>query len=323
LAIGAGVVLLLALFVVLKTEPLARAAAASAAHRRRAIARPGLATDLRWLGFPTWPSASSMSARPGARPSAQRHPREFVTYALFFPAFTAGPIDRVGASSKTERAPFKLDSAVLLDGGSRIVVGVLKSLCWPTARRSWPSNAANAGQTHSPLWLWVLVYAYAWRLYLDFSGYTDIAIGLGRLVGIRLPENFDRPYTRQNLTLFWNSWHITLSQWFRAYVFNPLTRALRARPLPPAVIILLTQLVVMLLIGLWHGVTVNFVIWGVWHGLGLFIHNRWAIQPRAAALDSRPRLCWPRTGSASAHLSPWPWLVWFALPAPGLASTCC
>ena len=184
-------------------------------------------------------------------------------------------------------------------------------------------NAANAAQTASPLWMWLLVYAYAWRLYLDFSGYSDIAIGLGRFFGIKLPENFDRPYLKPNLTLFWNSWHITLAQWFRAYVFNPLTRALRARPLPPAAIILTTQLVTMVLIGLWHGVTWNFVIWGAWHGVGLFIHNRWAdfIKPRGAFLAARPRL--QQAGRVAGvvltfHFVALGW-VWFALPDTGLA----
>ena len=76
-------------------------------------------------------------------------------------------------------------------------------------------------------WTWLLVYAYALQIFFDFSGYTDIAIGLGRLLGIRLPENFNAPYLKPNLTQFWNNWHMTLTQWFRAYFFNPLTRALR------------------------------------------------------------------------------------------------
>lgn len=321
-----GVVVLLALFVVLKTEPLGRAAAAALRAAGGQSADLALATDLRWLGFSYVAFRLIHALRDralGRLPNVAL--REFVTYALFFPAFTAGPIDRVERFIKDDRAPFKLDAAAVLDGGSRIALGVLKKFVLADSLALVALNAANAAQTHTALWLWVLVYAYAWRLYLDFSGYTDIALGLGRLVGVRLPENFDRPYTRQNLTQFWNSWHITLSQWFRAYVFNPLTRALRARPLPPAVIILLTQMIVMLLIGLWHGVTWNFVIWGVWHGLGLFIHNRWAdyTKPRAAALDGRPRL------KLAAH-----WLgvfvtfhfvalgwVWFALPTPGLALT--
>jgi len=73
----------------------------------------------------------------------------------------------------------------------------------------------------------VVCYMYAFRILFDFSGYTDIAIGLGRLAGIQLPENFDKPYLKPNLTLFWNSWHMTLTQWFRSYFFNPLVRKMR------------------------------------------------------------------------------------------------
>ena len=78
-----------------------------------------------------------------------------------------------------------------------------------------------------------MLYAYALMIYFDFSGYTDIAIGLGRLLGVRLPENFNAPYLKTNLTLFWNNWHMTLTQWFRAYFFNPVTRWLR-RPGAPS-----------------------------------------------------------------------------------------
>jgi alginate O-acetyltransferase complex protein AlgI len=249
--------------------------------------------------------------------------REFLTYALFFPAYTAGPIDRVERFVKEQRQPFRLDAQTVLDGGTRIALGVLKKFVLADSLALVALNATNAAQANSTLWTWVLVYAYAWRLYWDFSGYSDIAIGLGRFFGIKLPENFDRPYTRQNLTLFWNGWHMTLAQWFRAYVFNPLTRALRARELPVPVIILITQAVTMVLIGLWHGVTINFVIWGAWHGLGLFIHNRWAdfTRPRAALLDARPRL--KRLAHlagvvATFHFVALGW-VWFVLPTPDLA----
>src|SRR5512141_1685286 len=110
---------------------------------------------------------------------------------------------------------------------------------------------------------------------------------MGRLMGIRLPENFAAPYLKPNLSQFWNSWHMTLTQWFRSYFFNPLTRALQSsrRPLPTWLMILVTQLNTMILIGLWHGITPGFAIWGAWHGVGLFIHNRWAdfMRPRTPA----------------------------------------
>ena len=319
-----GVVGLIGLLLVTKLEPVGQLASAWLRMVAGQSADLAAANDLRWLGFSYLAFRLMHVLRDRA---AGRLPavslREFLTYALFFPAYTAGPIDRVERFVKEQRQPFALSAEAVLAGGTRIALGVLKKFVLADSLALVALNAANAAQANSPLWTWVLVYAYAWRLYWDFSGYSDIAIGLGQLLGIKLPENFDRPYTRQNLTVFWNGWHMTLSQWFRAYVFNPLTRALRARPLPAPVIILLTQMVTMVLIGLWHGVTVNFVIWGAWHGLGLFVHNRWAdfTKPHAALLDSRPRLkrLAHRAGVVvTFHYVVLGW-VWFALPTPALA----
>ncbi len=144
-------------------------------------------------------------------------------------------------------------------------------------------------------------------------------------MGLSLPENFTAPYLKTNLTAFWNSWHITLAQWFRAYVFNPFTRALRSSParFPVWFVVLSGQLLTMLLIGLWHGITWTFAIWGLWHGIGLFIHNRWVDWTR-----SHPP-AWsgqPRAQKIFAFLG---WLVtfnyvalgwvWFAMPDIGMA----
>ena len=257
--LNVGVLVLIGLLVVTKLEPAGRLASAGLRTLAGQPADLALATDLRWLGF------SYLSFRlmhvlrdraAGRLPAVSL--REFLTYALFFPAYTAGPIDRVERFVKEQRQPFRLEAETVLAGGTRIALGVLKKFVLADSLALVALNAANAAQANSTLWTWVLVYAYAWRLYWDFSGYTDVAIGLGLFFGIKLPENFDRPYTRQNLTLFWNSWHITLAQWFRAYVFNPLTRSLRARPVPVPVIIFITQAVTMVLIGLWHGVTAQF-----------------------------------------------------------------
>jgi D-alanyl-lipoteichoic acid acyltransferase DltB (MBOAT superfamily) len=319
-----GVILLLLLFLVLKTEALSQSVSALLRTLGGQDASLALPTDLRWLGFSyvAFRLIHVLRERAlGRLPAVSL--REFITYITFFPAFTAGPIDRVERFVKDARAPFTLTAAEVLAGGERIALGVFKKFVVADSLALVALNALNAEQARAGPWLWMLVYAYAFRLYFDFSGYTDIALGLGRLFGVKLPENFDRPYTQRSLTLFWNSWHITLAQWFRAYVFNPLTRALRARPLPSAAIILITQMVVMVLIGLWHGVTWNFLIWGAWHGLGLFIHNRFAdrMKPRAAALDARPRLKrlahWAGV-LASFHFVALGW-VWFALPTPTLA----
>ena len=187
-------------------------------------------------------------------------------------------------------------------------------------------NLTSAQQANSAGGLWLLLYAYAFRLFFDFSGYTDIAIGLGILFGIRLPENFDRPYTRQNITTFWQSWHITLSNWVRFYVFSPLSRGLLRRPHKPPtnLILFISHLSTMIIIGLWHGITWNFLIWGIWHGLGLFIHKQWADRTRRW-YRARQQIPWQRRAWAftgwflTFHYVVLGW-VWFVIPEPAAAA---
>jgi len=325
-----AILLILALFVVLKAEPLGRAA--SAGLRLAGGQSPSLASalDLRWLGFSYLAFRLLHVLRDhqaGKLPAYGLD--EFVTYALFFPAYTAGPIDRSqrfhGDLQALCRPPEPGQWEGLVQGGWRILLGVFKKFALADSLALISLSPQNAPQTLSTSWTWVLLYAYALRLYLDFSGYTDIALGLGRLLGFRLPENFSAPYLKTNLTAFWNSWHITLAQWFRAYFFNPFTRWLRSggKQLPVWAVVLAGQLGTMVLIGLWHGISLNFALWGLWHGAGLFIHNRWSnwLRPRLGGLEGRPRLQnalalggWMLT----FHYVVLGW-VWFVLPEPGLA----
>jgi alginate O-acetyltransferase complex protein AlgI len=137
--------------------------------------------------------------------------------------------------------------------------------------------------------LWLTLYAYGFMLYFDFSGYTDMALGVARLIGFELPENFSAPYLKTSLARFWQSWHITLSSWARDYVFFPLARTLRVRAewLPANVVALLCHLSTMLVIGLWHGFSWTFVAWGVWHGIGLFIVKLWGDWRRPKTVAAR------------------------------------
>ncbi|MGD8458037.1 MAG: MBOAT family O-acyltransferase [Anaerolineales bacterium] len=203
---------------------------------------------------------------------------ELITYIIFFPTITAGPIDRIQRFIEDLRADFTLKSPQIILGGKRILIGLFKKFALADSLALIALNPQNAVQVTSTGWTWIMLYAYSFRIYYDFSGYTDIALGIGQLLGFSLPENFNRSYLQTNLTTFWNNWHMTLTNWFRAYFFNPLTRAMRTskRKLPLWLIIFVAQLSTMVLIGLWHGITWNFVIWGFWHGVGLFIHNRWA-----------------------------------------------
>lgn len=328
-ALSVMILALVGLFMVLKAEPLA--VATSAWLRGQAGQQTGLAafTDLQWLGFSYLAFRLIHTLRDrqtGRLPELSL--REYTSYALFFPAMTAGPIDRAERFTPEYRALAAgpgLPPARLVIGGARIAMGLLKKFVLADSLALFALSPVNAAQTHDAGALWLLLYAYAWRLFLDFSGYTDIAIGLGILFGIRLPENFDRPYLRQNITAFWQSWHITLSNWARFYVFSPLSRALlRRKPRPSTlVVVLCAQLVTMLTIGLWHGITLNFALWGLWHGLGLFAHKVWSDRTRARAmrLAEKPRLLklWQVAGMIlTFHFVTLGW-VWFALPDTGAA----
>jgi D-alanyl-lipoteichoic acid acyltransferase DltB (MBOAT superfamily) len=312
--------------ILLKSDPLAHAA--SAGLRTLTGQSPDLASplDLRWIGF-SYLAFRLIAALRDAQAGrfGNFSLAEFGAYALFFPAYTAGPIDRMQHAEPDLHTSSGERLANLTYGLWRILLGVFKKFALADSLALVALNPQNAIQVRSPFWMWLLLYAYALRIYFDFAGYTDIALGLARLLGVRLPENFAGPYLKTNLTQFWNSWHMSLAQWFRAYWFNPLTRALRTgRIHPPAwLTILLAQFSTMLLIGLWHGLTWNFAVWGVWHAAGLYIHNRWSewAGPRLAFLDERPG--WQGLFRFGGWLLTFNYVclgwVWFALPQPSAA----
>ncbi|MCX8061129.1 MAG: hypothetical protein N3D16_00965 [Anaerolineales bacterium] len=198
---------------------------------------------------------------------------DILSYLFFFPSLLAGPIARFPQFQEQLQVVPHLHDYIA--GLRRVFLGLFRKFVLADSLALLALSPQNAFQIHSPFYLWIALIAFSLRIYFDFSGYTDIALGSARLMGIHLPENFNAPYLKTNLIQFWNSWHITLADWFRAYVFNPLTRRLRATVFPTWLTILIPQLSTMLLIGLWHGITLNFFFWGLWHGLGLFVNNRW------------------------------------------------
>jgi alginate O-acetyltransferase complex protein AlgI len=279
------------------------------------------AFDIRWLGFSyiAFRLIHTLRDRQNGHLPAMSL-EEYLVYMLFFPTFNAGPIDRAERFIKWLRQPLAPEPRHLEQGGKRLVLGLFKKFVLADTLAIIALNGTSALQAQGSGWTWLMLYAYGFQIFFDFSGYTDIAIGLSELVGIRLPENFNRPYLKPSLTRFWDNWHITLTQWFRAYFFNPLTRGLRtkARWMPAWLVILVTQLSTMVLIGLWHGVTWNFVLWGAWHGIGLFINNRWSSASRglAARVQERPALKGLTTALSvllTFHYVTLGW-VWFALP---------
>ncbi|HEU0292319.1 MAG TPA: MBOAT family O-acyltransferase [Anaerolineales bacterium] len=250
------------------------------------------ALDLRWLGFSyiAFRLIHVLRDQQMGRLPELTLP-EFATYVVFFPSLSAGPIDRAERFAGDLKKDFALTQAETLLAGQRIIIGLFKkfviadTLAWIALDDTLATQVRTAG------WIWIHLYAYAFQIYFDFSGYTDIAIGIARLVGVKLPENFAAPYLKPNLTQFWNSWHMTLTQWIRSYFFNPFNRWIRGfKNLPLWTMLLIGQLATMLLIGLWHGITGNFVLWGAWHGLGLFLQNRWSDFAKTRFAASGPRL---------------------------------
>jgi alginate O-acetyltransferase complex protein AlgI len=338
---------LVGLFVLLKTEPLATELSRLWRGQTGQDVTLASAIDWNWLGFSYLAFRLIHTLRDrqsGLLPTLSL--RDYVVYALFFPAYTAGPIDRAERFQQDLRTPsspnpFSLKAkenqtlvnapahgqgfpAQLADGGARIAMGLFKKfVIVDTLAAGMTLTPVNAEQAVSAPALWLLLYGYGLRLFFDFSGYTDIAIGIGILFGIRLPENFDRPYLKTDITRFWQSWHKTLSDWARFYVFSPLSRYLLMRkPKPsPLLIVFSTQMATMITIGLWHGVAGGFLMWGIWHGVGLFMHKLWSDRTRAwyrAHTPTQRRLWQACAWLLTFHFVMLGW-VWFALPNGGLA----
>ncbi|MFP4322961.1 MAG: MBOAT family O-acyltransferase, partial [Anaerolineales bacterium] len=247
-----------------------------------AVKIPGSLGTVEWLGFSyVVLRLLSMLAdfRSGQLPAMNA--TETLIYALFPASWLAGPIDRAPHFMSELRDATSAHSERLMTGGKRFIVGAFKKFVIADTLALAALSPALAGDIDSASGAWLAAYLYALRIFFDFSGYSDMAIGAGILAGIKLPENFNQPYLRPSLALFWQNWHMSLTGWFRAYVFMPLSRWLLRRPvnLPEN---LIAQIVTMLLIGAWHGLTANFLIWGLWHAVGL-------VAQRALSQRTRPQ----------------------------------
>ncbi len=193
---------------------------------------------------------------------------DFACYVTMFPQLIAGPIVRYADISRF-LAKRDVDAALFASGVQRFVYGLGKKvLIADTLARSadvtFSSDAFGAG-TLSMGAAWIGLVCYTLQIYFDFSGYSDMAIGLGRMLGFRFNENFLHPYASKSLREFWRRWHISLSAWFRDYLYIPLggNRWSAARTFANLAI-------VFLLCGLWHGASWHFIVWGALHGVMLF-----------------------------------------------------
>jgi len=195
---------------------------------------------------------------------------EYLAFIMFFPTMVAGPIKRYQDFLPKLRGA-RADATSWSCGITRILAGLVKKFGIADLMTAFTVhlNRADIGQASRPiLLLWLL--AYGIKIYFDFSGYSDIAIGSARLLGVKVPENFNWPYLRSNISEFWRNWHISLSRWLTDYVFIPLGGS-RVRPL----LIYSNLLVTMFVSGVWHGAGTNFAVWGLWHGIMLSVHRFW------------------------------------------------
>jgi alginate O-acetyltransferase complex protein AlgI len=196
---------------------------------------------------------------------------EYLAFILFFPTMVAGPIKRFQDFRPKLESPSTDWPADWNRGITRILCGLVKKLVIADSMTAFTNHLNYADVARAQRWVlpvWLL--AYGIKIYFDFSGYSDIAIGSARLFGIKVPENFDWPYFRTNIAEFWKHWHISLYRWLVDYIYIPLGGS-RVRPRR----VIRNILITMMVSGIWHGAGLNFVVWGLWHGLLLTIHRSW------------------------------------------------
>ena len=202
--------------------------------------------------------------------AAQKSFIDLAAYVSLFPQLIAGPIVRYSDVAGQLRDRTHSVSAAA-EGVRRFTVGFAKKVLLANQFGALAS-AYKQTQDASVLFVWLYALAFLLQVYFDFSGYSDMAIGLGRILGFRFPENFNYPYISASITEFWRRWHISLGSWFRDYLYIPLggSRKGKARQL-------LNILIVWLATGLWHGAAWTFVLWGLWFAVLLLIEKLWLL----------------------------------------------
>lgn len=205
--------------------------------------------------------------------------RDFMLFVAFFPQLVAGPIVRAADFLPQLRQRLRASVPEIEAGLGQFAVGAVKKLVISDQIAAHVDLIFASPGSFDGLTLFLGVLGYGVQIYCDFSGYSDMAIGAARMMGFRFMENFQMPYSATNITEFWRRWHISLSTWLRDYLYISLggNRKGPARTY-------INLMVTMLLGGLWHGASWNFVLWGALHGLALAIHRAWTAWDPFAAL---------------------------------------
>jgi alginate O-acetyltransferase complex protein AlgI len=185
----------------------------------------------------------------------------FALFVSFFPQLVAGPIERAKELLPQLRDRYSLEWDNVVIGGQQMLNGFVKKVVLADNLAPWVNQVYGAPIEYSGFSALLATYMFAWQIYFDFSGYSDIAIGIARIMGFHFVENFNMPYISASIQEFWRRWHISLSNWLRDYLYISLGGNQRG----PARTYM-NLLITMLLGGLWHGASWNFVIWGALHG---------------------------------------------------------
>jgi alginate O-acetyltransferase complex protein AlgI len=224
------------------------------------------------LSFHTFQSLSYVIEVYRGRQKAERHFGIYALYVMYFPQLVAGPIERPQNLLHQFHKRKYFDLSRLQDGLSLALWGLFKKVVVADSLAIYVDTIYNASSHHNGASLLVATYCFAFQIYCDFSGYTDIARGVSRVYGIELMKNFDAPYFSKSIGEFWTRWHISLSTWFRDYVYVPLggNRVSLGRNF-------FNLFFVFLLSGFWHGANWTFIVWGALHGLYLIAERLWGI----------------------------------------------
>ena len=227
---------------------------------------------------------------------------KFAVYLSFFPHLVAGPIVRPGElipQLDTPRDPRRVDTSRAF---YLIATGLFKKVVIANYLASnIVDQVFGAPGQHSSLEILIAIYAYAVQIYADFSGYTDIAIGIALLLGFSFPRNFDSPYAATSLQDFWRRWHMTLSRWLRDYVYIPLGGNRKG-----TLITYRNLMLTMLIGGLWHGAGWTFVVWGGIHGTGMALERWHKDRPGYVGARRHPPEADRARGCSRSTSSAWP-----------------
>lgn len=205
--------------------------------------------------------------------SAQHSFVKFGTYVTMFPQLIAGPIVRYTDIAK-QLDDRRVSSKKLQSGIRRFLIGLCKKVLLANAVGAVYQNiTALPDSQMSTATAWIGILCFTFQIYFDFSGYSDMAIGLGSLLGFDFLENFNYPYVATSVTEFWRRWHISLSSWFRDYVYIPLGGNRKGLPRQ-----ILNLLIVWILTGFWHGASWNFVLWGLFYGAVLIVEKLFLLK---------------------------------------------